>query len=76
MLNLINEHTRECLMIRYERRWSSAKVIGALADVMVVKGVPERIRSDNGPEFVARHLRKWLATTGAQTLYIEPGSSW
>ena len=76
MLNLIDEHTRECLMIRCERRWSSAKVIGALADVMVMKGVPEHLRSDNGPEFVARELRKWLATTGAQTLYIEPGSPW
>src|ERR1039458_6239687 len=76
MLNLIDEHTRECLMIRCERRWSSAKVIGALADVMVMKGVLEHLRSDNGPEFVARELRKWLATTGAQTLYIEPGSPW
>jgi putative transposase len=61
MLNLIDEHSRECLMIRLERRWSSAKVIEALADVMVLKGVPEHLRSDNGPEFVARDLRKWLA---------------
>ena len=57
VLNLIDEHSRECLMIRPERRWSSAKVIEALADVMVSKGVPEHIRSDNGPEFVARNLR-------------------
>jgi hypothetical protein len=49
MLNLIGEHTRECLLIGAERRWSSAKVIGALADVMVEKGVPGHIRSDNGP---------------------------
>jgi putative transposase len=76
ILNLIDESTRECLMIRAERRWSSAKVIGALADVMVWKGVPEHIRSDNGPEFVAKDLRKWLADTGAKTLYIEPGSPW
>jgi transposase InsO family protein len=76
MLNLIDEHTRECLMIRSERRWSSAKVIEALADVMVAKGVPEHLRSDNGPEFVARDLRKWLAGTGAKTAYIEPGSPW
>jgi putative transposase len=76
MLNLIDEHTRECLLIRAERRWSSAKVIEALADVMVLKGVPEHLRSDNGPEFVAKDLRKWLANTGAQTLYIEPGSPW
>lgn len=76
MLNLIDESTRECLMIRAERRWSSAKVIGALADVMVMKGVPEHLRLDNGPEFVAKDLRKWLADTGAKTLYIEPGSPW
>jgi putative transposase len=76
ILNLIDEHSRECLLIRAERRWSSAKVIGALADVMVMKGVPEHIRSDNGPEFVAKDLRKWLADTGAKTLYIEPGSPW
>ncbi len=41
-----------------------------------MKGVPEHIRSDNGPEFVARDLRNWLADTGAKTLYIEPGSPW
>src|ERR1700734_2940726 len=76
MLNLIDEHTRESLLVRAERRWSSARVIEALADVMVWKGVPEHIRSDNGPEFVARDLRKWLAGTGAKTLYIEPGSPW
>ena len=46
-LNLIDEHTRECRLIRPERRWSSALVIEALADVMVLKGVPEHIRSDN-----------------------------
>jgi len=76
ILNLIDEFTRECLMVRAERRWSSAKVIGALADVMVWKGVPEHLRSDNGPEFVAKDLRQWLADTGAKTLYIEPGSPW
>jgi putative transposase len=63
-------------LIRAERRWSSVKVIEALADVMVRKGIPEHIRSDNGPEFVAVDLRKWLAATGAKTLYIEPGSPW
>ena len=52
-------------MIRSEGRWSSAKVIGALADVLVMKGMPEPIRSDNGREFVAKDLRKSLANTGA-----------
>ena len=51
-------------------------MIEALADVMVLKGVPKHIRSDNGPEFVARDMRKWLAGTGAKTAYIEPGSPW
>jgi putative transposase len=74
LLNLIDEHTRESLLVRAERRWSSSRVISALADVMVMKGVPEHLRSDNGPEFVAKDLRKWLAKTGAKTLYIEPGS--
>jgi hypothetical protein len=46
--------------MRAERRWSSSKVIAGLADVMVMKGVPEHLRSDNGPEFVAKDLRKWL----------------
>jgi putative transposase len=76
LLNLIDEHTRESLLVRAERRWSSTRVISALADVMVMKGVPEHLRSDNGPEFVAKDLRKWLAKTGAKTLYIEPGSPW
>ena len=76
ILNLIDESTRECLLIRAERRWSSAKVIEALASVMVLKGVPEHVRSDNGPEFVAKDLRNWLAGSGARTLYIEPGSPW
>ena len=76
LLNLIDEHTRESLLVRAERRWSTASVISALADVMVMKGVPEHLRSDNGPEFVAKDLRKWLAKTGAKTLYIEPGSPW
>jgi transposase InsO family protein len=76
ILNLIDEHRRECMLIRAVRRWNSAKVVSALADVMVRKGVPEHIRSDNGPEFVAKDLRKWRANTGAKTLYIEPGSPW
>ncbi len=55
---------------------TSVKVIEALADVIVERGVPEHLRSDNGPEFVAKDLRQWLVNTGANTLYIEPGSPW
>jgi hypothetical protein len=50
------------------------QVIETLADVMLVRGVPEHIRSDNGPEFIAEALRKWLGNVGTRTLYIGPGS--
>jgi transposase InsO family protein len=76
MLNLIDEYTRECLAIRPRRRLNSRNVIEVLADTMIQRGIPEHIRSDNGPEFVAKDLRKWLQNTGAKTLYIEPGSPW
>jgi len=76
MLNLIDEHTRECLTIHVRRRIGSRHVIEVLADAMIEHGIPEHIRSDNGPEFVAKELRRWLARIGAKTLYIEPGSPW
>jgi len=76
LLTLIDEYTRECLAIRVARRLGSQEVIETLADVMLVRGIPEHLRSDNGPEFVARELRKWLANLGTGTLYIEPGSPW
>jgi putative transposase len=76
MLNLIDEYTRECLAIHVRRRINSTNVIDVLADAMIEHGIPEYIRSDNGPEFVAEVLRKWLAGTGSATLYIEPGSPW
>lgn len=74
ILNLTDEHIKESLLVRPERRWSIARVIEALADVMMMKGVPEHIRSDNGCEFLAKDLRKWLADIGAKTLPVEPGS--
>src|SRR5208282_5508098 len=58
------------------RRLGRYEVIEALADVMLFRGIPENIRSDNGPEFVAKELRQWLAKVGTGTLYIEPGSPW
>jgi putative transposase len=76
LLVLIDEYTRECLAIRVARRLGSNEVIETLADVMLWRGIPEHIRSDNGPEFVAQDLRKWLGQVGTGTLYIEPGSPW
>ena len=76
MLTLIDEYTRESLAIRVARRLGRYEVIEALADVMLFRGIPENIRSDNGPEFVAKELRHWRAKVGTGTLYIEPGSPW
>ena len=76
ILVLIDEYTRECLALRVERRLNSLDVIDTLADVMLQRGIPEHIRSDNGPEFIARELQKWLANVGTRTLYIERGSPW
>lgn len=57
---VIDEYTRECLALRVARRLGSLQVIDTLADVMLVRGLPEHMRSDNGPEFIAQELRKWL----------------
>jgi len=76
LLTLMDEYTRECLAIRVGRKLSSEEVIETLADQFVQRGVPEYLRSDNGPEFVAKTLREWLARLQVQTLYIEPGSPW
>ena len=76
MLAVIDEYTRECLAIRVGRRIRSTDVIVVLAELMVTRGVPEHIRSDNGPEFTAKAVREWLERVGSKTLYIEPGSPW
>lgn len=76
ILVLIDEHTRQCLALHVARQIRSNDVIDVLAEAMVEHGVPAYLRSDNGPEMVAKNLRCWLAAVGAQTLYIEPGSPW
>jgi len=76
MLNVIDEFTHECLAIRVARRLRSIDVIDALSDLFILRGVPAHIRSDNGPEFVARAVQEWIAAVGAKTAYITPGSPW
>jgi transposase InsO family protein len=73
-MTLIDEFTRECLAIRVARRINSFGVLEVMADVMLMRGVPEHIRSDNGAEMTAKVVRNWLTQVGAKTLYIEPGS--
>ncbi len=76
MLNLIDEFTRECLAIRVSRKLKAVDVIKVLSDLFILRGVPAHIRSDNGPEFVAKAVRDWVSALGAKTAYIEPGSPW
>ena len=76
MLCVVDEFTREALAIRVERKLSSTEVIETLADLMLERGVPEHIRSDKGPEFVAKKVRDWISAVGSKTAYIEPGSPW
>jgi transposase InsO family protein len=76
MLTVIDEFTRRCLAIVVARRLRSDDVLQGLTDLFVAHGTPEHIRSDNGPEFVARNVRGWLGRIGVKTLYIEPGSPW
>lgn len=75
-LNIIDEFTRECLAIKVGRRITSQEVIDALFELFILRGIPEYIRSDNGPEFTAKQIRKWLNRIGVKTLFIEPGSPW
>jgi len=58
MLNVVDEFTRECLAIRVARKLKGADVIDVLSDLFMLRGVPEHVRSDNGPEFIRRGLRQ------------------
>jgi putative transposase len=76
MLNIVDEFTHECLAIRVARQLRATDVIDVLSDLFIRRGVPGHIRSDNGPEFVAKSVRAWIAAVGAKTAYIAPGSPW
>jgi putative transposase len=75
MLAVVDEYTRECLSLEVERSITAKGVVKTLASLFDQRGEPSFIRSDNGPEFVARAVKRWLATSGVKALYIEPGSS-
>jgi len=76
MLNIIDEFTRECLAIRIDRKLNSTAVMDVLSDLCILRGVPGHVRSDNGPEFIAKAVQDWISAVGAKTAYIEPGSPW
>lgn len=75
-LNIIDEFTRESLAIKVKRSLRSEDVLACLTELFCTKGIPDHIRSDNGSEFAANHVRKWLNELGVKTLFIEPGSPW
>jgi transposase InsO family protein len=76
LLTVVDEFTRECLAIDVARHLSSDDVLECLWWLFVTRGVPDSVRSDNGPEFTAKAVRAWLAEVGVKTLFIEPGSPW
>ena len=76
MLTIIDEFTRESLMIKVKRRLNSKDVIMALGKLFINRGIPEHIRSDNGAEFTAKRVCKWLKDLNVEALFIHPGSPW
>jgi transposase InsO family protein len=75
-LSLVDEYTRECLALEVRPSIKAEDVLDMLSDLFTLRGVPQYIRSDNGPEFVASAIRRRLEHTGVETLYIEPGNPW
>lgn len=77
ILSIIDEYTRECLLLKAARSFPARRVIDALEEVMVCTGrKPQYLRSDNGPEFIAKSVRCWLEQAGVGPRYIEPGAPW
>jgi transposase InsO family protein len=76
MLTVLDEYTRECLTIHVARSISSRQVIQVLEWLFLLRGAPDHLRSDNGPEFIAFALQQWLHDRHCNTMYITPGSPW
>jgi transposase InsO family protein len=76
ILNLIDEYTRTSLAVKVARRIRSQDVLEELYKLFLFHGVPDYIRSDNGPEFTAKAVRTWLSQLRVKMLFIEPGSPW
>jgi transposase InsO family protein len=75
-LPIVDEHTRECLSLEVEYSIPARSMVEILQSAVDERGAPEFIRSDNGPEFIARAVKAWIAEKGMKTLYIEPGAPW
>ena len=76
MMPVVDEYSRECLSIEVERSITAEDVVDTLASLFRSRGEPAFIRSDNGPEFIAKAVKRWLDLSGVKTLYVEPGAPW
>ena len=73
---VVGEYTREGLALHVDKRITAQGVVNTLEWLFLVNGRPDYIRSDNGPEFIAKAVQRWITEKGAKTLYIKPGSPW
>lgn len=73
---ITDEYTRECLALEVDRSITADKVLDILTNLFLTRGVPKYIRSDNGPEFIAKAIQRYGEQVGLEMLYIEPGSPW
>ena len=76
MLTILDEHTRECHVLRADRALRAGDVLAWLQKAIEEHGAPEHLRSDNGPEFIAQAVQRWLRDNQIKTIYIDPGSPW
>lgn len=76
ILTVLDEYTRTALAVRVASSFPSASVIDVLELLFLARGVPEHIRSDNGPEFTADAIQTWLGNKKCDTIFIKPGSPW
>jgi transposase InsO family protein len=76
MLTVVDEYTRECLTIEVARHFTGRGVVRTLEELFSIRGRPRHLRSDNGPEFASKAVKKWLNQQDVKTLFIEPGSPW
>src|SRR5436189_3240477 len=76
MTTFTDDFPNEGLAFQVPRRLKSFEVIDVLSDLFILRGVPGHVRSDNGPEFVAKAVQEWIGAVGAKTAYITPGSPW
>ena len=75
-LAVVDEYTRECLALHAARSIPAATVRSILRKLCIERGMPQHVRSDNGPEFQCRELKQWIAGWNGISSFIEPGSPW